>query len=90
MKEFNEALQEQKNRSRTATKIVTGDWVELRKDDVEEFVGYDRTETLVQLTRYRKVDLKGKEFYQLVFNITPFYAEGGGLVGDTGYLESKD
>lgn len=90
MDEFNESLQQQKNRSRTATKIVTGDWVELRKDDVEEFVGYDRTETMVQLTRYREVDLKGKAFFQLVFNITPFYAEGGGQVGDIGYIENKD
>jgi alanyl-tRNA synthetase len=86
-KEFNQELEKQKERSRQAGKIETGDWVKIREDEREEFIGYDFTETEVQLTQYRKVKSKGKEMYQLVFNYTPFYAESGGQVGDTGYIE---
>ncbi|MBJ11179.1 MAG: alanine--tRNA ligase [Flavobacteriales bacterium] len=86
---FNACLQEQKNRSRQATAIETDDWVELSEDEVEEFVGYDQTAAKVKITRYRKVKLKGKEFFQLVFNITPFYPEGGGQVGDNGFIETN-
>ena len=90
-KEFDAELQQQKERSRAATKVETGDWVVLEKDDVEEFVGYDTLETQVKITRYRKVDSKKEgEMYQLVFNLTPFYPEGGGQVGDKGYLEAAD
>jgi alanyl-tRNA synthetase len=90
-KEFDTELQQQKERSRAATKVETGDWVVLEKDDVEEFVGYDTLETQVKITRYRKVDSKKEgEMYQLVFNLTPFYPEGGGQVGDKGYLEAAD
>jgi len=89
--EFETELQQQKERSRAATKVKTGDWVILREDDVEEFVGYDTLETPVKITRYRKVESKKEgELYQLVFNLTPFYAEGGGQVGDKGYLEAPD
>ena len=84
---FNACLEEQKNRSRQATVMETADWVELLEDDVEEFVGYDLTTAEVKITRYRKVKQKGKDFFQLVFNLTPFYAEGGGQVGDTGFIE---
>lgn len=83
---FTKELNEQKERSRAAGKIETEDWVEVRPDVVEEFVGYDQTEAQIQITRYRKIKAKGKEQYQLVFNLTPFYPEGGGQVGDTGHI----
>ena len=89
MNAFEVNLKAQKERSRAATKVDTGDWVEIHKDDKEEFVGYDRIETKVKISRYRKVNQKGQDAYQLVFNITPFYPEGGGQVGDTGYIEAK-
>jgi alanyl-tRNA synthetase len=88
IKKFNELLQEQKKRSRAASEMTTDDWTILIDDAEEEFVGYDTLEVNVKLTRYRKVvSKKDGEMYQLVFNITPFYAEGGGQVGDKGYLE---
>ena len=90
-KEFDAELQQQKDRSRAATKVETGDWIVLEKDDVEEFVGYDTLETQVRITKYRKVESKKEgEMYQLVFNLTPFYPEGGGQVGDKGYLKAAD
>jgi len=88
-REFEEEMENQKNRSRSAASINTEDWIELLKDDVEEFVGYDYLETDVKITRYRKVVQKKKELFQLVFNISPFYAESGGQVGDTGYIEAN-
>ena len=88
-KEFEQEMENQKNRSRSAANVDTEDWVELLKDDVEEFVGYDFLETDIKITRYRKVKQKNKELYQLVFNISPFYAESGGQVGDKGYIEAN-
>ncbi|MET4080132.1 alanyl-tRNA synthetase [Pedobacter sp. UYP30] len=84
---FNEALVEQKNRSRAATAVDTGDWVFVNADDQSEFVGYDELEVETQILKYRKVNAKGKEQYQIVLGKTPFYAEGGGQVGDTGRIE---
>lgn len=83
--EFYEALEKQKSRSRNATAIDTEDWVVL-KEGSNKFVGYDSLETKTEILRYRKVKAKGKEAYQLVLSKTPFYAESGGQVGDTGQL----
>jgi alanyl-tRNA synthetase len=87
---FEKELQAQKNRSRAATAIDTGDWVVLKDDDSVEFTGYDETETISHITKYRKVTAKGKEQYQIVLDKTPFYAESGGQVGDTGELVFPD
>ena len=88
-REFKAEMEAQKERSRSAAAVSTDDWVELIADDTQEFVGYDYTETEVQITRYRRVNTKGKTLYQLVFNITPFYGESGGQVGDRGWLISE-
>lgn len=87
---FDAELEKQKNRSRKATAIETEDWTIIREDNVEEFVGYDLLSTSVKIVKFRKVTQKKKEFYQVVFNLTPFYPEGGGQVGDTGYIESNE
>ncbi|WGH74263.1 alanine--tRNA ligase [Tenacibaculum tangerinum] len=89
--EFNAGMKAQKERSRAASASETGDWVVLQEDDVEEFIGYDILTTNIKLTRYRKVTTKKDgDQYQLVFNMTPFYPEGGGQVGDVGYLEAPN
>ncbi|WP_158840752.1 alanine--tRNA ligase [Polaribacter sp. L3A8] len=87
-KGFQEHLQKQKNRSRAASETSTEDWTVLVDDITEEFIGYDSLQANVKLTRYRKVtSKKDGEMFQLVFNLTPFYPEGGGQAGDKGYLE---
>jgi alanyl-tRNA synthetase len=87
---FQAELQKQKDRARNATAIESGDWVEFAHCDNIEFLGYDYTELEgVQLTRHRTVKAKNKTMYQLVFERTPFYAEMGGQVGDTGYILSE-
>ncbi|MGB3004997.1 MAG: alanine--tRNA ligase-related protein, partial [Chitinophagaceae bacterium] len=85
MEGFEKALLEQKNRSRAATSIDAGDWIE-SKAGSNKFVGYDSLETKTEILKYRKVKAKGKELYQIVLSTTPFYAESGGQVGDTGEL----
>jgi alanyl-tRNA synthetase len=90
IEEFKIALQEQKNRSRADAKKESGDWIIIVEDEREEFVGYDYLETDVKITRYREVTVKGKKQYHLVLNLTPFYAESGGQVGDKGVLLGKD
>ncbi len=86
--EYEAEMAAQKNRSRAAAAVDTGDWVELSSGDETRFIGYDYTEADVHITRYRKVTTKGKEQYQLVFDVTPFYAESGGQVGDMGCIKS--
>ncbi len=85
-REFEEEMNKQKERARNATSIETHDWIVLVPDDEEEFLGYDYLETEVRLTKYRKIKEKNRELYQLVFDITPFYGEGGGQIGDKGYI----
>ena len=86
---FTKAMEEQKNRSRNAAQLETGDWVEIRKIDQTEFLGYDTLEAEIKIARYRKVTQKKKSYYQLVFDQTPFYGESGGQVGDSGYIECE-
>ena len=85
--EFDAEMAQQKSRSRSDAVVETDDWVVVNPNETAEFIGYDLLESEVNITRYRKVTTKGKTFYQLVFNCTPFYAESGGQVGDTGIIE---
>ena len=93
---FEEELQKQKARSRKATELTTDDWVETRfiasedSNGQTKFLGYDQSEADIQIVKYRKVKAKGKESYQLVFNQTPFYPEGGGQIGDTGFISNAN
>ncbi len=88
--EFNKEMQKQKQRSKAASVTTTDDWVVLRDDDEEEFVGYDILETPVKIVKYRKItSKKDGDLYQLVFNLTPFYPESGGQVGDNGYIKDE-
>ncbi len=83
-KGFNEEMAKQKARSRVDAAKETGDWIAVGDDVKTEFIGYDFIESTATLSKYRKIKQKNKELYQLVFDKTPFYAESGGQVGDTG------
>jgi alanyl-tRNA synthetase len=83
---FNAEMQKQKERSRAATAIDTEDWIVVNEGNNSIFVGYDSLETEAQVLKYRKVKSKGREAFQIVLDQTPFYAESGGQVGDTGEL----
>ena len=89
---FEESLRKQKERSRVAAQMKTDDWVIINDDDdEEEFIGYDTLDAVVRITRYRKVESQKEGVrYHLVFNVTPFYPEGGGQVGDRGILTSAN
>lgn len=85
---FEAEMAKQKERSKKATALVTDDWVILDDKGNETSIAYDNTEAEVKITRYRKVKNKKGEFFQLVFNQTPFYAESGGQIGDTGSIST--
>jgi alanyl-tRNA synthetase len=87
---FEKFIAEQKARSRKAAEVDTEDWVVIGEEKPTQFLGYDTTESEVNIIKFRKVKAKGKEQFQLVFNQTPFYPEGGGQVGDTGYISNAN
>jgi alanyl-tRNA synthetase len=87
---FEQEMQQQKDRSRAATAIDTGDWMQVGEDAVTTFIGYNETEATTPIIKYRSVKAKGKEAYQWVLATTPFYAESGGQVGDKGQLTFED
>ncbi|MDR2269668.1 MAG: alanine--tRNA ligase [Sphingobacterium sp.] len=90
MEGFKQSLQIQKDRSRAATAIDTGDWIAVNDDEGFEFVGYNTLTAKTEVVKYRKVVAKNKEQYQLVLSVSPFYAEGGGQIGDSGELVSEE
>lgn len=87
-KGFEEELEKQKERSRKATFAQEGDWVEVRPYSEPRFTGYEKTTDNIQIVRYKKIKTSNKEYFQMVFDQSPFYAESGGQVGDTGTITS--
>ncbi len=87
---FKVEMEKQKSRSKADATKETGDWILVGKDAKTEFVGYDTLEAEIKIVKYRKLKQKNKELFQLVFDKTPFYAESGGQVGDTGYMGSAN
>ncbi|HMG88842.1 MAG TPA: alanine--tRNA ligase, partial [Chryseolinea sp.] len=86
---FKVEMEKQKTRSKADAVKETGDWILVGDDEKTEFIGYDFLESAARLIKYRRIKQKNKELFQLVFDRTPFYAESGGQVGDTGFIESS-
>jgi alanyl-tRNA synthetase len=89
IKEFKASLEGQKQRSKIDATKEFGDWILVNEHNSQEFIGYDHLEAKVSITKYRSIIRKDKQEFQLIFNSTPFYPEGGGQVGDQGYLKNK-
>ncbi len=87
---FKTEMEKQKSRSKAAAVKETGDWILVGDEAQSEFIGYDHLEASVRIIKHRTIKQKNKELFQLVFDKTPFYAESGGQVGDTGYIQSGD
>jgi alanyl-tRNA synthetase len=87
---FENEMKNQKQRSREDASLEAGDWVIVKESGDTIFTGYENTEDEVLITKYRMVKMKGEEVFQLIFDKTPFYAESGGQVGDTGFISSKN
>ncbi len=90
MEGFTRGLEAQKSRSRQDAVVETGDWIEISGETESEFIGYDFLKADIKIIRYRKLNVKGKDLYQLVFDRTPFYAESGGQAGDSGFIASDE
>ncbi len=89
--EFDQEMAEQRSRSKSAALVESADWIIVRTDGSQsDFVGYDHLRAEVKISRFRKVRIKDKQLFHLVFNQTPFYAESGGQVGDVGYLDDGE
>ncbi len=83
---FNKEMEKQKSRGRADAEQDAEDWTIVREHDGFEFKGYDNSQCTVKITKYRKISVKNKDIYQMVFDVSPFYAEAGGQVGDTGII----